>query len=251
MHSEHAIPTPAPRLAVILVAAGSGTRLGYGIPKALVPLAGRPLLEHALDGIALACPEARLIVVLPKGNSELEMICLRHRSQPVTCVGGVTRTDSVRVGLSLLDPDTEFVMVHDAARALTPAIVFERVSKALIAGAQAVIPVLPVIDTIKRVQPSTSGIGTGSVSATVDRAELRAVQTPQGFKARSLRAAHEAIATWEPERAETVTDDAMLMEMNGITVFTVHGSTLGLKVTTKMDLLLAEALVANGYEDEA
>ncbi|GAA4367348.1 2-C-methyl-D-erythritol 4-phosphate cytidylyltransferase [Paeniglutamicibacter cryotolerans] len=251
MPTEQGTPPPAHRTAVILVAAGSGTRLGYGIPKALVPLAGRSLLEHALDGLATGCPDARVIVVLPEGNAELEGICSRHRSRPVTCTGGATRNDSVRAGLARLEPGTEFVLVHDAARALTPPAVFERVADALSAGAEAVIPVLPVIDTIKSVQPASAGIGEGIVSSTVDRAVLRAVQTPQGFNAASLAAAHAAVSSWKPERAEKVTDDAMLMEMNGITVFTVHGSALGLKVTTKMDLLLAEALVANGYEDEA
>lgn len=236
---------------MILVAAGSGTRLGYGMPKALVPLAGRPLLEHALDSLAAAVPEARIIVVLPEGNAELELVCARHGSEPVTCSGGATRNDSVRAGLELLEHGTEFVLVHDAARALTPPVVFERVTAALQAGARAVIPVLPVIDTIKSVRTVAGAPGAEVVTSTAERSSLRAVQTPQGFNAAALMDAHSTAGGWDTARAEKVTDDAMLMEMIGTPVYTVPGSTLALKVTTKMDLLLAESLVANGYEDES
>lgn len=144
-------------------------------------------------------------------------------------VGGAERTDSVRAGLAAAG-DAELVLVHDAARPLTPAPMIERVVAALRAGASAVIPVLPVADTIKRVGPD------GAVEATVDRADLRAVQTPQGFTAAALRAAYDAAP------GELATDDAGLVERAGGTVVTVPGDPLALKITTAFDLRVAEVL---------
>ena len=138
--------------AIIVVAAGSGTRLGYGMPKALVPLAGRTLLEHALDRIArsAACAGSGHRRAPPEDDRELAAL----RGTPSSCTrgastGGATRNDSVRAGLAALAPGIERVLIHDAARALTPPEVFRQVAAALAAGARAVIPALPVVDTIK------------------------------------------------------------------------------------------------------
>lgn len=144
-------------------------------------------------------------------------------------VGGAERTDSVRAGLAAAG-SADFVLVHDAARPLTPGSMIERVVSALRAGASAVIPVLPVADTIKRVGAD------GAVEATVDRSDLRAVQTPQGFTAAALRAAYDAAP------GALATDDAGLVERAGGTVVTVPGDPLALKITTAFDLRVAEVL---------
>ncbi len=241
---------PTKRTAVIVVAAGSGTRLGYGMPKALVPLNNRTLLEHALDRIAMATCADEVIVVLPAGDSELAALCARHELRPRTVSGGSTRSDSVRAGLSALGPGVEQVLIHDAARCLTPPEVFDSVAGALAGGATAVIPVLPVVDTIKTVSQDT-GVEQPHVTGTPAREFLRAVQTPQGFHAATLIAAHAQAEGWDKARAEEITDDAMLMERLGERVDTVPGSPEALKITTPMDLLLAQSLLGPGTTEGA
>lgn len=231
------------RTAVIVVAAGSGTRLGYGVPKALVPLKGRSLLEHALDNIARTRCAGEVIVVLPPGDTELARLCASHPLAPLLVPGGSTRNDSVRAGLSKMGPGTEKVLIHDAARCLTPPDVFDAVAAALADGAKAVIPVLPVVDTIKTVSQDPGDVHP-HVTGTPARESLRAVQTPQGFHAPTLIAAHAQADGWDKATAEAITDDAMLMEMLGERVSTVPGSPAALKITTPTDLLLAKSLLA-------
>lgn len=228
--------------AVIVVAAGSGTRLGYGMPKALVPLGDRSLLEHALDRIQQAGCATQVIAVLPEGNTDLASRAANHPLHPRCVAGGATRNDSVRAGLAALDPGTERVLIHDAARALTPPEVFRQVAAALVAGARAVVPVLPVVDTIKQVA-TDPGQDRPYVTGTPARESLRAVQTPQGFHAPTLLAAHRRAAAWERAEAEAITDDAMLMELLGERVDTVPGAAAALKITTGPDLVLAESMV--------
>jgi 2-C-methyl-D-erythritol 4-phosphate cytidylyltransferase len=153
----------------------------------------------------------------------------------VGVTGGSTRTESVSAGLDVLPSSVDVVLVHDAARALTPAEVFRRVATAVAAGSAAVVPVLAVVDTVKVVE-------NGVVTATPDRSSLRAVQTPQGFAADVLRAAHASTAARDPQ----ITDDAMLMEARGATVAVVDGDSLAFKVTTPLDLVFAEAVLARG-----
>jgi 2-C-methyl-D-erythritol 4-phosphate cytidylyltransferase len=239
--------------AVILVAAGSGQRLGYGMPKAAVPLGGEPILMHALRGIVAAGISSQVCIALPAGDDGLRRLCEDFREEladggPLLTIvdGGSTRADSVRAGLEALMEGTEAVLVHDAARALTPESVFHRVADALAAGAEAVIPAIPVVDTVKTVAATT---GEGSVLApevvtgTAPREDLRAVQTPQGFHFRTLQRAHQVARTLEPRQAAAVTDDAMLVEMTGTAVHVVRGSTQSLKITTPLDLILAEGLL--------
>lgn len=152
-------------------------------------------------------------------------------------VGGGTRTESVRLALAAaLDavPDIDVVLVHDAARALTPPAVFTTVVDAVRAGQAAVVPVLPLVDTVKHIDT------TGRVLSTVDRSTLRSVQTPQGFTLELLRRAHQT-------RGE-VTDDAGLVEAMGEPVHTVPGDPLAFKVTTAFDLVLAEAVLGSSIE---
>jgi 2-C-methyl-D-erythritol 4-phosphate cytidylyltransferase/2-C-methyl-D-erythritol 2,4-cyclodiphosphate synthase len=224
-------------VAAIIVAAGSGERLGAGMPKALVPLNGRPLLEwsavllstHPLvDVVVVVAPPAELSAV------EALLASVPHGQDVRVVPGGPTRQDSVFAGLASLDADTDVVLVHDAARPLVPAEVVDRVLEAVRGGAHAVIPILPVLDTIKRVDSD------GTVVATVDRAALRAVQTPQAFRRTVIEHAHGAAAGG----AGVATDDASLVEAAGGIVTTVTGSELSMKITTQHDLQLAEVLAS-------
>jgi len=217
--------------AAVIVAAGSGLRLGAGLPKALVPLHGRPLLSWALQAFATHPDIGTVVVVAPAAELATVRACVDGRAQVVA--GGSTRQASVDAGLAALPPDVGLVLVHDAARPLVHPSVISAVVGALRGGDQAVIPVLPVADTIKRVD------GTGQVVATVDRGELRAVQTPQGFLRSVLVAAHRAA---ENRALTDVTDDAGLAEALGVPVRTVAGSELCFKVTTPYDLRLAHAM---------
>ncbi|WP_324644208.1 2-C-methyl-D-erythritol 4-phosphate cytidylyltransferase [Pseudarthrobacter sp. LT1] len=239
--------------AVIVVAAGSGQRLGYGMPKAAVPLGGEPILMHALRGIVASGVATQVCVALPAGDQDLRRLCDDFREEladggPLLTVvdGGSTRAGSVRAGIAALMEGIEAVLVHDAARALTPESVFHRVSDSLVAGAAAVIPVLPVVDTVKTVA-ATAGDDTALapevVTGTARREELRAVQTPQGFTIGTLLKAHEAAQALDDQQAAAVTDDAMLVEMLGTPVHAVRGSTQSLKITTPLDLIFAEGLL--------
>jgi len=219
-------------VAVVLVAAGSGERLGHGMPKALVSLAGRPILDWSIAACA-DCPEIHeLVVVAPPSAVRTVADRVPARPSRVTVVpGGRTRSDSVRRGLDALSAAVEFVLVHDAARPLVPSQLIIDVVTALQAGAEAVIPVLPVVDTVKRVSR-------GLVLETVERDELWRVQTPQGFRLSTLRAAYAAA----PELVTT--DDAGVVEAYGVKVSTVPGDEAAFKITTGYDLRLAELLAA-------
>ena len=249
----------AQRIGVIVVAGGSGQRLGYGVPKARVPVAGIPMLTRALAGVHESGIAHAVAVAVPAGDTELRGICAAAGFDvPVAVVdGGATRSESVHAALAALPQDLDAVLVHDAARALTPPQVFHRVAAALAAGAAAVIPAVPVVDTVKQAAPPAASPGDADgadgthslapdrlerVAATPDRSRLRAVQTPQGFEAALLRRAH-ADAGPDPEAA---TDDAMLVEALGAAVHLVPGAQESLKITTPLDLLLAEALLARG-----
>ncbi len=255
----------APVTAVVLVAAGSGQRLGYGMPKAKVPLGGDSILTHALRGVAAAGVARQICVALPPGDAELRAQCETFAAElqaerggpaaaasavqpPVVTVvdGGASRPDSVRAALAELLPGTQSVLVHDAARALAPESVFHRVAAALQAGALAVIPVIPVVDTVKTVDPTQgpdADIAPEVVTGTAPREILRAVQTPQGFDLATLRRAHEQAAGFDEAQAAAVTDDAMLVELLGVPVHAVRGASQSLKITTPLDLILAEGLL--------
>jgi 2-C-methyl-D-erythritol 4-phosphate cytidylyltransferase len=249
--------------AVIVVAAGSGQRLGYGMPKAKVPLGGDTILTHALRGVAAAGVAGQICIAIPPGDPDLQALCEAFAQElaagraavpghgvqvPVVTVvdGGASRADSVRAAMAALLPGVESVLVHDAARALAPEAVFHRVAAALGAGASAVIPVIPVVDTVKTVEPTTgdgAAVAPELVTGTAPRESLRAVQTPQGFDLGTLRSAHEAAAGFDAAQAALVTDDAMLVELLGIPVHAVRGASQSLKITTPLDLILAEGLL--------
>ena len=212
----------------IVAAGGRGERLGAATPKAVVALAGEPLVVHACRALRDA-GVAEIVVAAPADNVD-EVASLLPDVRVVA--GGATRTASVRRALAELSPDADIVLVHDAARALAPPSLVQRVVDAVTAGADAVVPVVTVADTVKQVDE------TGVVVATVDREMLRAVQTPQGFRRAVLVAAHDAAG----DDADA-SDDAGLVERLGRKVVTVPGAAEALKITTPSDLLVAEMLV--------
>jgi 2-C-methyl-D-erythritol 4-phosphate cytidylyltransferase len=224
----------APDTAVLVPAAGRGERLGVGVPKALHQLGGEPLLVHAVRRVAAARSVALVVVAAPPSavDEVRAMLAPVTGAVPLRVVpGGASRQESVAAALAAVPADVPIVLVHDAARPLAPAELVDEVAAAVRAGHRAVVPVLPVVDTVKRVDAA------GTVLETVDRAPLRAVQTPQGFDRATLVAAHAAA---DPD----ATDDAGLAERIGVAVHTVPGRPEALKVTRPFDLLVAEALLA-------
>ncbi|MEU5563778.1 2-C-methyl-D-erythritol 4-phosphate cytidylyltransferase [Micromonospora musae] len=224
---------PRGDVAVLVPAAGAGVRLGPGRPKALRLLAGEPLLVHAVRRLAEARSVHTIVVAAPVA----EVDAVRELLAPVAPVsvvpGGAERQESVAAALAAVPAGPEIILVHDAARALTPPSLVEAVAAAVRAGRPAVIPVLPVVDTIKEVDAGEVVLGT------VDRSALRAVQTPQGFLRSVLTAAHAAAG-------DSLTDDAGLVEKQGVPVSCVSGSEYALKITRPFDLALAEHLLAGG-----
>jgi 2-C-methyl-D-erythritol 4-phosphate cytidylyltransferase len=263
-------------VAVLVPAAGAGLRLGPGGPKALRLLAGEPLLVHAIRRVAAAASVRQIVVAAPAADVAVVRALLAPIAPVTVVAGGAERQESVAIALAQVSAEIDIVLVHDAARSLTPPALIESVAAAVRAGSPAVIPALPVVDTIKEVGPAPSvderaklsdpggsldpaqrwGGGGGGlppapadrwgggglppaseiVLGTVDRAALRSVQTPQGFRHSVLAAAH-AAAT------DPLTDDAGLVEKAGLPVTCIPGSELALKITRPLDLVLAEALL--------
>lgn len=219
----------------VVVAGGNGTR--FGERKQLASLDGRPLLAWAVarllpavDGVVLVVP-ADLVTTVASIDPVLADV--------VVVAGGASRSASVRAGLAALPPEAVYVLVHDAARPLTPRPVVDRVAEAVRSGAAAVVPVVPITDTLRRA--ATVDDGNAAADAIVDRSALVAVQTPQGFAVDVLRIAHEGI--------EEATDDARLVDRLGLAVQHVEGDPRNLKVTVPTDLAVASTLLA--LEDEA
>lgn len=217
-------------VAAVVAAAGRGVRLGGEQPKAFRQLGGAPLLVHAVRALRASRYVDQVVVAAPV--ELLPEVGVLLGPAVVAVAGGINRQDSVAAALAAIPAATAVVLVHDAARPLVPVAVIDAVAAAVLAGAPAVIPVLPVVDTLKRVHPN------GEVAGTVSREELRAVQTPQGFRRDVLERAHAAADPTLP-----ATDDAGLVELLGIPVSTVPGSAEALKITTPFDLLVAEAIL--------
>ncbi|WP_369140625.1 2-C-methyl-D-erythritol 4-phosphate cytidylyltransferase [Modestobacter versicolor] len=211
----------------IVAAAGSGLRLGAELPKALVLLGGRPLVCWAVEALRAGGVD-EVVVAVPAPQQAAFTAVLPDDVHVV--VGGDTRTASVRAALAAAREHADAVLVHDAARPLTPPEVVARVLAALAAGAAAVVPVLPVVDTTVVVDPD--GLVTGDVA----RGPLRRVQTPQGFDRTTLVAAYAAAHG----SAAEFTDDASVVRAAGIPVHTVAGDERAAKITVPHDLALAE-----------
>lgn len=215
----------------VVPAAGSGERLAAGVPKAFYQLEGRTLVERAVDGLLESGVVDRVVVAVPPDRTDRAKLILGRDATVVA--GGTNRVDSVSRALAAVShgEQPDFVLVHDAARALTPPDLVVRVVESLRAGHPAVIPVLPLVDTVKVVDAS------GAVLGTPERAGLRAVQTPQGFATSLLLRAYQQAGTAE------FTDDASLVEHIGGQVQVVDGDPLAFKITTQLDLLLAQTIV--------
>jgi 2-C-methyl-D-erythritol 4-phosphate cytidylyltransferase len=216
----------------VVPAAGSGERLAAGVPKAFYELDGRTLVERAVDGLLKSGVVDRVVVAVPADRTDRAKLILGRDATVVA--GGVNRGDSVSLALAAVNDgeQPDFVLVHDAARALTPPDLVVRVVEALRAGHPAVVPALPVSDTIKAVDAN------GAVLGTPERAGLRAVQTPQGFATEVLLRAYQQAGSVD------FTDDASLVEHIGGQVQVVYGDPLAFKITTRLDLLLAHAIVS-------
>lgn len=232
------------RTAAVIPAAGRGVRLGPGAPKALRALGGTPMLIHAVRAMARSRAISLVVVVAPSdGVAEVRLLLAEHtlpeRTEFLVVPGGETRQESVRAGLDALPADVTSVLIHDAARPLVPVDTVDAVIEAVRAGAPAVVPGLPLADTVKEVEPGGPG-EPEPVVATPERARLRAVQTPQGFDLATLVRAHTEI----PVAGEGATDDAGLVERLGFTVTVVPGHEEAFKVTRPLDLVLAEAVLA-------
>jgi 2-C-methyl-D-erythritol 4-phosphate cytidylyltransferase len=208
-----------------------GERLAVGVPKAFFQLDGRTLIERAVTGLLQSGVVDRVVVAVPADFIDEAKLILGNDATVVT--GGADRTESVGRALTAFSGagEPDFVLVHDAARALTPPALVVRVVEALRAGHSAVVPALPLSDTIKAVDAN------GVVLGTPERAGLRAVQTPQGFATELLLRAHQRAATGG------FTDDASMIERIGGQVQVIDGDPLAFKITTRMDLLLAQAIV--------
>ena len=242
--SGQAVTTPheLPALGVVLVAAGRGERLGAEEPKAFVKLGGRTLVEHCIDAIFAMPHSGHLVIVAPQSRAAdtlaLAEAAMQHETNWEVSVvaGGRERHESVRFGLEVLPEHIDVALIHDAARPLTPTAQFERVTAEVHRSGSAVIPVLPVADTLKRIDAG------GIVHETVDRGSLVSVQTPQGFPRELIAAAHETLRDGSTA-GESPTDDAEVVQRAGGTVRTVMGDVLAHKLTTPGDLVLLQALL--------
>jgi 2-C-methyl-D-erythritol 4-phosphate cytidylyltransferase len=216
-------------VAAIIPAAGSGVRLGADVPKAFLALGGLSLLTRS--ALAMSAVADVLIVAAPADALDEASAQLAQVDAEIHIVaGGEHRQESVANALRMVPEDVAIVLVHDAARPLVPVEVTQNVVAAIRGGAKAVIPVLPLVDTIKRVNNN------GIAIETVDRNQLRRVQTPQGFDRATLDLAYQ-----NPE--VVATDDAGLMDALGIPVLTVAGDERSLKITTMSDVQHALSLL--------
>lgn len=213
----------------LIVAAGRGERLGSGGPKALVSVAGRPMLSWSIDALRQVEGVRAIVVALPAERLDAAP------DGVIAVAGGATRSESVTAALAAAPLDDDVVIVHDAARALAPPALFaEALLELEQRGVDAVIAAAPVTDTIKQV--GADGL---TVERTLDRARLWAVQTPQVFRREALRRALAA----DPELIAGATDDAWLVERQGGTVAVLPASPENFKITTPHDLRIAELLL--------
>ena len=229
-------------VAVVITAAGAGERLGPGAPKAHRLLDGKPLFVYSLRTFAGVADINHIIVVARADEvANVQETIASDKSLESSLLnidvvaGGATRQESVARGLASLTAEDDLVLIHDAARALVPVDVVRSVIARLVAGEQAVIPVVPVTDTMR-------AFTDGNLGPVVDRAGLVAVQTPQGFTKDIVVRAHQ---DFDAGSGVAATDDASLVELLGVSIAHVDGSPDAFKVTYANDLLLAESVIAD------
>lgn len=226
------------RTAIIIVAGGSGSRMGSTKPKQFLFLNSLPVLGHTINVFAEAFPGAEIVVVLPATHVDYwRNLCSRFEVKPHTLTeGGEQRFHSVRNGIEALKSDPELIVVQDGVRPLATCAMIHRVAEAA-ATYDAAIPVVEPVDSFRKVDEKGSQI--------VDRRSLRIVQTPQVFRAELLREAYQV------EYRDAFTDDASVVEAAGHAVFLCEGEASNLKITTPGDLILAEAILTARQEAAA
>jgi 2-C-methyl-D-erythritol 4-phosphate cytidylyltransferase len=219
----------------LLAAAGRGQRLQADVPKALLHLAGKPLLDFAIRAVD-ACDDLRGFVVAAPADGRAEIVDLARRSKKLIDVvdGGQTRSRSIRNALEAVPPEFDSVVCHDVARPFASVALFSTVLRAL-DGADGVVPTLPVHDTVKRIDGTL-------ITETLPRDGLALAQTPQAFRREVLDAAHRSAVREQFE----ATDDAALVERAGYRVVAVPGELSNFKVTTSADLKVATVLAGLG-----
>jgi len=221
------------RAVAVIVAAGAGSRLGGDEPKALLTIGGRPLVAVAVQRALASSSIASVVVAAPPGfEAKIREVLAPSAASTVVVTGGATRQRSVAAGLGAVDAQADVVVVHDAARPFASTELFTAVVDAVMAGADAAVPVLPLVDTVKRVRD-------GSIVGTEPRGELALAQTPQACRIQLLR---DGLAKAE-ESGLDFTDDAGLLEWSGASVRTVAGEPGNFKITTALDLARADEIL--------
>lgn len=228
---------------VIIVAGGKGLRMGADIPKQFLPIGGKPVLMRTIERFRTYSPSLRIILVLPQAQQDYwHQLCQQYEFDVdyQLANGGETRFHSVQNGLALIPDDAEGVVgVHDGVRPF-PAIEVIRRCYETVRTAKAVIPVIPVVESVRRLLPDqlpSAESPVATVSVSVDRSDYRLVQTPQVFDIQLLKAANR-----QPYR-DTFTDDASVVESYGQSITLVEGNRENIKITTPFDLQIAEALI--------
>lgn len=235
--SDHG-PNSSVRTVAVVVAGGSGQRLGGAVPKAFMPLGRLPMLALSLRALAGSAAVSGAVIVAPGDHvGDAEVIAARFApSLHVQGVvpGGRTRQESVRLGLEAVPADAAVVICHDAARPFASSSLFDRVVAALGDGrdADGAVPVIRSADTVKRLRGS-------AVAGTIPREEIGLVQTPQAFVGAALRTAHAAAVA----AGQDGTDDAQLLEAAGYRIVAIEGEPTNFKITTREDLRRAEAML--------
>ena len=228
------------KIYAVIVAGGSGTRMGGPTPKQFLPLGGRPILQRTIENFSLAFPDAEILVVLPEEHfgtwmslcEKYNFVCRQHLIK-----GGITRFHSVKNALEKV-PDGAVVMVHDAVRPLAGPEFLTRLAEGMMTS-RALIPVVPVQDTLKRLSKAPDGSLSTAPGDAPDRSELFAAQTPQCFRSEDLKQAYLSLGY----RTE-FTDDASVASEAGIPLSWAAGEKYNLKITTPEDLVVAEALIS-------
>lgn len=259
------------KVAAVIAAAGRGSRFGSSGPKALVLLGGEPLVVHAVRAMRRSDVVDSIVVVAPENTEDFLAVEKVFSDAEDVCVvrGGASRQASVAQGLAAVG-QADYVLIHDAARPLVPEAVIRRVVEVLQAGYPAVVPALPVVDTVKSVARGTSVNSPGEkaeesfadgrelkggkgkiqvelVEKTLDRSALRAMQTPQGFDFSLILKAHDEAQELGKTEEHSAPDDAALMEEAGVDVVLVEGSQRALKITLPTDLSIAELFLSSDF----
>jgi 2-C-methyl-D-erythritol 4-phosphate cytidylyltransferase/2-C-methyl-D-erythritol 2,4-cyclodiphosphate synthase len=221
----------------IVVAAGSGTRLGADAPKAFLSLGDEPMLERAVRAVFGSGVVRFVVVAAPAGHEDLAHAMIERTGPHAVVTGGDSRHASVRAGLAAVPEDADVVVVHDAARPFATPAVFAAVIAA-VEQADGAVPVLSLVDTVKRVRD-------GWIVSTEPREALAATQTPQAFRVRALRAAHDRAFA----EGREFTDDAAVLEWAGFCVRAVEGEAGNFKITTDADLRRAIEAVERARRD--